>query len=598
MNVLKSARFLLALGVRLDPRRLVVATVLMVISYVAAPLSALALAGFVDDLIDHHAHNAEVLAVVLAVLLVSQAMGHHFSHLCYARVAEEQLAHLSVELIDTMSAPPGIEHLDDPRFADDMELLRNQLFVVTRALESLLELAALLLQLAISIGILVSVDPWLALLPLFAVPPLFLGEHAQTLLEAAREQCAAGVRLNRHLLELATTPSTASELRLFGAEGEILRRQESVWEEITRTMVRGQARSATRRALGQLIFTVGYAGAVLVVVSEALRGHASIGELILVITLAIQVNVQLAGAVSQLTGLQTAGRAVERLERIRRDSDKRTASTAVSPLRRRQLPERLQRGIVLDKVSFSYPGRPELVLDNISLEMPAGSTVALVGENGAGKSTLVKLLCGLYAPGGGRILVDGVDLADFLPAEWRSRVAALFQDYFRFEFVMGEAIGLGEVALIDDAAAIRRAVAHARAERVVSAVPGGLDGVVGRNYKAGAELSGGQWQILALARCFMRELPLLLVLDEPASGLDANAEHALFERYASSAKVVAREVGGVTVLISHRFSTVLMADTIAVLDGGSLVESGSHRELMSNNGLYAELFRLQARAYG
>jgi ATP-binding cassette subfamily B protein len=598
VKVLKSARFLLALGARLDPRRLAVAIVLMVISYVAAPFSALALAGFVDDVIAHRSHNALVLAVLLAVLLVAQAMGHHFSHLCYARVAEDQLSFLNIELIDRMSAPPGIEHLDDPRFADDMELLRSQMFVVTRALESLLELAALLLQLAISVGILVSLDPWLALLPLFAVPPLFLGERAQTLLEAAREQCAPDVRLNRHLLELATTPSTASELRLFGAEGEILRRQEKVWEEITRTMVRGQARSATRRALGQLIFTLGYAGAVLVVVSEALQGRASTGDLILVITLAIQVNVQLAGAVSQLTGLQSAGRTVDRLERVRRYSEERTAPLAVSPLGHSQVPDRLQRGIVLDDVSFSYPGRSELVLDHISLEMPAGSTLALVGENGAGKSTFVKLLCGLYAPGSGRIVVDGINLADFVPGEWRSRIATLFQDYVRFEFVMGEAIGLGEVTLMQDAAAIKRAVAHARAERVVTAVPGGLDGVVGRNYKAGAELSGGQWQILALARCLMRELPLLLILDEPASGLDASAEHALFDRYASSAKVVARELGGVTVLISHRFSTVLMADTIAVLDGGALVEIGPHRELMANNGLYAELFRLQARAYG
>ncbi len=385
---------------------------------------------------------------------------------------------------------------------------------------------------------------------------------------------------------------------MFGAEAEILRRQAHVWSDITHTMVLGQARSATYRALGQLVFTIGYAGAVLVVVSEALRGHASTGDLILVITLAVQVNVQLAGAVSQLTGLQSAGRTVDRLERVRRNSAERSAPVAVSPLQRRQVPERLQNGIVLDDVSFSYPGRSELVLDHLSLEMPAGSTVALVGENGAGKSTLVKLLCGLYVPSSGRVLVDAVDLAEFDPPQWRSRIATLFQDYVRFEFVMGEAIGLGEVALINDVAAIRRAVTDARAERVVTAVPGGLDGVVGRNYKPGAELSGGQWQILGLARCLMRESPLMLVLDEPASGLDANAEHLLFERYASSAKVVARELGGVTVLVSHRFSTVLMADTIADLDGGSLVECGPHGQLMANNGLYAELFRLQARAYG
>jgi ATP-binding cassette, subfamily B, bacterial len=163
--------------------------------------------------------------------------------------------------------------------------------------------------------------------------------------------------------------------------------------------------------------------------------------------------------------------------------------------------------------------------------------------------------------------------------------------------VMRESIGLGEVRFVDDEMAVRRAVSNARADALVATVPGGLDGVVGHNYKAGTDLSGGQWQILALARCLMRDQPLLLVLDEPAAALDAAAEHALFERYASSAKTAARHLGGVTILISHRFSTVLMADTIAVLDRGELRECGSHSQLMKNGGQYAELFELQARAY-
>ena len=231
------------------------------------------------------------------------------------------------------------------------------------------------------------------------------------------------------------------------------------------------------------------------------------------------------------------------------------------------------------------------------MDIPAGSVLALVGENGAGKSTLVKLLCGLYQPTSGRILIDGQDLAGLDPARWRSRVATLFQDFHRIELTLGESIGHGDIARAGDTEAVSAAAGKARADRVLRAVPGGLAGYLGHSYCDGTELSGGQWQTVGLARTLMRQHPLLLILDEPAAALDASAEHDLFERYASSAAQAGREDGGITVLISHRFSTVRMADLIAVLDHGQLTECGTHRELMTARGLYAELFTLQARAY-
>ncbi len=234
------------------------------------------------------------------------------------------------------------------------------------------------------------------------------------------------------------------------------------------------------------------------------------------------------------------------------------------------------------------------VLSGVSLDLPAGSVLALVGENGAGKSTLVKLLCGLYRPTTGRILVDGHDLAGLDPGQWRSRLATLFQDFHHLELTLGESIGHGDIARAGDPHAIDTAVRKARVERVLRMVPGGLAGYLGHSYADGTELSGGQWQTVALARTLMRQHPLLLILDEPAAALDASAEHDLFERYATSA---GRGHGGITVLISHRFSTVAMADLIAVIDHGQLTECGTHRELMTVRGLYAELFTLQARAY-
>jgi ATP-binding cassette subfamily B protein len=470
------------------------------------------------------------------------------------------------------------------------------LFGTSKALESLFGLIGLLLQTAITIIILIRIDPWLALLPGFAVPPMLLGKRAQVISETARQRCAEGSRLNRHFVLLATSISTAKELRLFGAEAEILRRQEKLWGDITHRMWRAEATAAVLRSLGQLIFTLGAAGTVLLTVRLAQERQTSIGSLLLIIILLIQVNVQMAVALTQLSALQIAGETAGRIDWLRRVSRTRSAVLA----RRRHtstIARSLARGITLDHLSFAYPGGSGLVLDEISLEMPAGHTIALVGENGAGKSTLVKLLCGLYTPTSGKILIDGIDLADISPDEWRARVSSLFQDFARLEFVTRETIGLGELQLMSDERAIARAVGHARADRVVAHVPGGLDGVVGRNYKHGVDLSGGQWQTLALARCLMREHPLLLVLDEPAAALDATAEHALFERYASSARNAAAQLGGVTILITHRFSTVLMADRIAVLERGQIREYGSHQELIANNALYAELFRLQEKAH-
>jgi ATP-binding cassette subfamily B protein len=225
--------------------------------------------------------------------------------------------------------------------------------------------------------------------------------------------------------------------------------------------------------------------------------------------------------------------------------------------------------------------------------------VAIVGENGAGKSTLVKLLCKLYAPTSGRILVDGIDLARLPSDEWRARLAGAFQDFFRFELVARQSVGLGDVPRLDDDRAVRAAVDRAGAADVFDRFADGLNTQLGATWPDGVEVSFGQWQKLALARGFMREQPLLLVLDEPTAALDAETEHAIFERYATALHHAADGAsnGRVSVLVSHRFSTVRMADHIVVLDGARVVQTGSHDELMAAGGTYAELYQIQAAAY-
>ena len=232
----------------------------------------------------------------------------------------------------------------------------------------------------------------------------------------------------------------------------------------------------------------------------------------------------------------------------------------------------------------------------MSLTLPAGAVVAIVGENGAGKTTLVKLLAKMYEPTSGSILIDETPLARVPAGEWRARLAGAFQDFFRFEFSAGHTVGLGDVPRLDDRPAVVMAVDRAGAADVVARLKSGLDTQLGPTWPNGEELSFGQWQKLALARGFMRDQPLLLVLDEPTAALDAETEHALFEHYAAAARGRS-ESGRITILVSHRFSTVRMADLIVVLDGARLVEIGTHDELMAKRGQYSELYGIQAAAY-
>ncbi|MFI7549481.1 ATP-binding cassette domain-containing protein [Micromonospora sediminimaris] len=592
IGLLRTARFMLGLAARLDRGRLIRSGVLMLLGYAATPFIALGLRDLTNAALSGDVSAATIAALVVAVLLTFELMLGHFAHLSYFEVGELAEVALNEELLRHVNAGHGLERVDDPEFADGVTMVQEELVRTRVALEAVLQLGGLLLQVLVTTVVLAMLNPWLLLLPVAALAPVFIGKRAQATIDAAKENAAETTRQARHLLELATTPAAIKEIRLFHGEQELLRRHERAWSASTRLLWRAHRRAATLRSAGQSVFALAYGGAVVLIISQVRDGRADVGDVVLVITLAVQVAVQVASALNLLALLQGVGRTVARLTRLRRSTG---AATTVGTESSGGVPERLNDGIVLENVSFHYPGTDRLVLRDINLRLPAGGSVAIVGENGAGKSTLVKLLCGLYQPVSGRILLDHGDLADVPDDEWRKRVAPLFQDFARFELLVRESVGLGDVARVEDRDAVADAVDRAEAGGAVAAVPGGLDGLLGKGYGDGAELSGGQWQRLGLARTMMRDRPLLLVLDEPAAALDAAAEHAIFERYRDSAGRVGAVNGGVTLFVSHRFSTVRMADLIVVLDGGRVAESGSHAELMARGGLYAELFGMQAR---
>ncbi|MCB7134975.1 ABC transporter ATP-binding protein [Cellulosimicrobium marinum] len=601
-RVLTAASFMLAHGWRTDRRRLLVAVVLLTLGYLAAPFVGVALGGFTDAALDADTARAVWLAAALAALLVAELMMAHFAHLSYFELADLQQAELLDEVAGLTHGSSDLAQLDDPDRVRRLTVVTEGLQSVRGALESTLQLGGMTLQVVVTTVILGLVEPWLLLLPLAALPPVWLAGRAQHVMDAARDDVADDVRLSRHLVSVGTTSASAKELRLFGAKHLVSARQRTAWGRTTDRLASAHRRAAVLRAAGQVWFALAYGTAVLLVVRDAASGTAAVGQVVLVVTLAVQVSVQVSGALALLGTLQGAGRVVEHLRALAADAGpvpapSGTPAAAETGDEPGALPARLAAGIRLEDVTFSYPGAARPVLDGVTLDLPAGSTVALVGENGAGKSTLVKLLCGLYRPTSGRVLVDGVDLATLDPAAWYARVATLFQDFARLELTLREDVGIGRVDRLDDDATLWEALDAARARRIVERSEDGLDQVLGTGYADGTQLSGGQWQTLGLARTLLRTDPLLLVLDEPASALDASAEHALFERFTDSARRTGEAAGGVTLFVSHRFSTVRDADTIVVLDGGRVREHGTHDTLVAAGGVYADLFALQATAY-
>ncbi|MGH2520484.1 MAG: ATP-binding cassette domain-containing protein, partial [Chloroflexota bacterium] len=323
-------------------------------------------------------------------------------------------------------------------------------------------------------------------------------------------------------------------------------------------------------------------------------GHASVGDMVMAITLAIQLSVlvpTVAAGNSELAEIFRAGKRylwlADYAERVKAQFSLPESQPA---------PTALREGIRLEDLSLSYGGDEHFALEDLSVHLPAGSIVAIVGENGAGKTTLVKLLSRMYQPAKGAIFVNEVNLQTIEVDSWRRRITAGFQDFVRLELLAREGVGVGDLARIHDAPAVEQALVRAEAGDVVAGLPNGLETQLGRSFD-GAELSGGQWQKMALARAMMRLAPLLVLLDEPTGALDAEAEFALFQRYAAAARETGQRTGAITVLVTHRFSNVRMCDLILVLAGGRLVEQGRHDELVASGGLYAELYEMQARQY-
>jgi len=482
-----------------------------------------------------------------------------------------------------------IAHHERPEYLDRISMLRDQVFVLDHMYMSVFSTCGWLLRLGVTVVLLASIHPALVLLTLFAWPTVLTSSWRPAIERAAQERGAQAGRLARHLFTTATTAPPGKEVRVIGLGDWLVRRRREAWEQWYAPVSSARRGSAVWHSLAWAVFGLAYVGAVIFVASVI---DAGAGSVLLVLAAGARLSAYIGATVGEIGFLR--GFWMDGSRRLAWLEDYAASLLASADL---PVPAVLTKGIRLDRVSFAYPGTSRLVLDGVSVVLPAGSVVAIVGENGAGKTTLVKLLAKMYEPSSGAIFLDDTPLARVSPAEWRSRLAGAFQDFFRFEFRARHTVGVGDVPRMDDATAVAAAIDRAGANDVVNRLADGLETQLGPTWPGGADVSFGQWQKLALARGFMRDRPLLLVLDEPTAALDAETEHSLFDRYAAAAAKAADTDGRVTILVSHRFSTVRMADLIIVLDGARLIEVGSHEALMAAGGQYSQLYEIQAAAY-
>jgi ATP-binding cassette subfamily B protein len=575
-------------GYRAEPKLLWASLAMTALEALPDVLVGIWLALITDGLVHHHQTRIYVGAVGLAVSATlmwalsvtldrtTRRLGDRLNIMFQGRVARLQ------------AEVATVEHHERPVYLDRIAVLRTGVFALDHLFRSMFTMVGWLLRLAFVCVLLAAIHPALLLLLVTAVPLLLVAVWRPRIEKRVEEQVASHGRLGRHLFTVATSTPPGKEVRVTGNQADLVFRRRTAWSSWFTPIRATNLASAAWLALAWAVFSIAFVAAVVWVVTGLDRGPSAV---VLLLTAGGRLSAYVGSAVGELGFLR--GIWLDSAQRLAWLEDFAAAQNARVD---HSAPDRLTEGIRFEGVSFTYPGTTREVLQDVDLTLPAGSVVAVVGENGAGKSTLVKLLARMYAPTSGRVTADGADIGRIDVEEWRERLAGAFQDFARLEFVAATTVGLGDQPRQDDRVAVGTAVDRAGATPVVDDLRDGLDTQLGPSWESGVDVSFGQWQKLALARGYMRPEPLLLMLDEPTAALDAETEHALFEQFAAGARKETTN-GRVTILVSHRFSTVRMADLIVVLDGARVAEVGSHEDLITRGGIYAELYSLQASSY-
>ncbi|MFN3489822.1 MAG: ABC transporter ATP-binding protein [Emticicia sp.] len=479
-----------------------------------------------------------------------------------------------------------LAQFENATFYDKLERARQQTNGRTALLSQILAQGQDVITMGLLLVGLVTFNPWLIVLLLVSVIPSFIGEWH---FNAKSYSLQRGWTPQRRELDyyrfIGASDETAKEVKLFGLSDFIIERFSHLSDRYFKENKKLAIERASWGSLLVAIGTLGYFGAYTLIVIDTVKGVVTIGSLTFLAGSFRQLKSLLEGILGRFTSISQGALYLNDLFEFYEIEPQ-----IISPTQPKSFPNPIKEGFRFENVGFKYPNSDKWANRNLNFDLKVGEKLALVGENGSGKTTLVKLLARLYDPDEGRILLDGVDLKDYNLVELREHIGVIFQDFQKFNFIAGDNIAVGDIASREILSELERAAEQSLADTVIEKLPLKYEQPLGRRFAKGIELSGGEWQKVALARAYLREADVL-ILDEPTAALDARAEYEVFRRFAELTK------GKTAILISHRFSTVRMADRILVLDKGNLLEIGTHEELLVENGRYAELFYLQAEGY-
>jgi ATP-binding cassette, subfamily B, bacterial len=526
----------------------------------------------------------KLVALELGLAVLSDLLGRANS-LADSLLGDRFTNRVSVRLIQH-ATELDLASFEDPVFYDKLERARRQTTGRIGLLAALLNMAQDSVSLiSLSAGLIVF-SPWLMILLVAAVIPAFLGEtHFTTLAYSVLYRWTPQRRLLDYIRLLGASSQSAKEVKIFGLGPHLSERYHEVSERIYNENKQVAVKRASYGFLLNLISTGAYYGAYAVVLIRTLAGAISVGTFTFLTGAFSRSRMYIEKILQSFTDISEQALFLKDLfEFFEMEPAIRSLPDALPA------PRPIREGFEFRHVAFAYPGATRLVVEDVNFRLESQEKIALIGENGAGKTTLVKLLARLYDPTAGQILLDGIDLREYSVEDLRKEIGVIFQDYMRYELLAKENIGFGKIEDLADRERIQRAAHKSLAFQVIDKFPNGYDQMIGRRFEGGVDLSGGEWQKFALARAYMRDAQLL-ILDEPTATLDARAEYQVFRRFAELTQ------GRMAVLISHRFSTVRMADRILVLENGQIREQGTHSQLLALGGRYAELFELQAAGY-